>query len=102
MGVRVPGLPAQDSSARKISSHDFWLQKPAGIELVEEAAGTLSSSSWGTYTRIHLFRLIPSELQHQGGSLKGTSSIQGEIEVSGIRTSRGHCPFAEAFSPQSR
>ena len=28
--------PAQGSSARKISSHNFWLQKPAGIELVEE------------------------------------------------------------------
>ena len=41
--LQVP--PAQDSSARKISPHNFWLQKPAGIESVEETAGTPSSSS---------------------------------------------------------
>ena len=30
--------PTQDSSARKISPYNFWLQKPVGIESVEEAA----------------------------------------------------------------
>ena len=83
------GPPAQDSSARKISPHNFWLWKPAGIELVEEAAGAISSSSWGTHTRTHLLRLAPSQLQHWGGSLKETSGIQGETEVSGIGESRG-------------
>ena len=87
MGARNPrptsGCPAQDSSVRKISPHN-WLQKPAGTESVEEAVGALSSYSWGTHTRTHLFRLIPSELQHQGGSLKGTSGIQGGTEVFGI------------------
>ena len=28
----MPGPPAQDSSARKISRHNFWLWKPVGIE----------------------------------------------------------------------
>ena len=30
---------------RKISPHDFWLQKPVAIELLEKTAGALSSSS---------------------------------------------------------
>ena len=71
------------------------MRKPEGIELVEEATGALSSSSWGTHTGIHLFRLTPSELQHQGGSLKVTSGVQEETEVSGIGVSRDHYPFAE-------
>ena len=37
--------PAQDSSARKISPHNFWLQKPVGIESVEEPSGAPNSSS---------------------------------------------------------
>ena len=43
-----PGVPdpyqaclAQDTSARKISPHNFWLQNPAGIESVEEDAGAV-------------------------------------------------------------
>ena len=103
MGVRSSsptlGPPAQGSSARKISPHNFWLQTPAGIESVEEAAGAPSSSSWGTHTQTHLLRLTPSELQHWGGILKGTSGIQGETEVSGIRASRCHYPFAESSAP---
>ena len=41
--LQVP--PAQDSSARKISPHNFWLQNPVGIESVEETSGAPSSSS---------------------------------------------------------
>ena len=62
---------------------------------MEEAAGALSSSSWGTHTRTHLLRLARSELQHQGGSLKGTSGTQGETEVSGTGASRSRGLFAE-------
>ena len=62
----------------------FWLRKPVVIKSEEEAAGALSSSSWGIHTQTHLLRLTPSELQHWGGSLKGTSGMQGENEVSGI------------------
>ena len=40
-----PAPPAQDSSARKISPHNFWLQKSAGIELVEGTSGVPNSSS---------------------------------------------------------
>ena len=39
------GPPAQGSSARKISPHNFWLQKTVGTESMEEAVGALSSSS---------------------------------------------------------
>ena len=104
MGVRsprpIPDPPAQGSSARKISSHNFWLQKTVETEFVEEAAGVLSNSTWGTHTWTHLLRLAPSELQHWGGSLKGTSGIQGETEVSCIGTSRGHFLFTEPSLPQ--
>ena len=36
--------PSQGSSARKISPHNFWLQKPVGIESLEETSGAPSSS----------------------------------------------------------
>ena len=36
---------AQGSSARKVSPHNFWLQKLAGIESVEETSGPPNSSS---------------------------------------------------------
>ena len=45
--------------------------------------------------KVNLFRLTPSEFQHWGSSLKGTSSIQGGAEVSDIKASRGHCPFSK-------
>ena len=41
----IPEALAQGSSARKISPYNFWLQKPVGIELVEETSGAPSSSS---------------------------------------------------------
>ena len=71
----TPGPPAQDSSARKMIPSNFWMQKPVWMEKVEEAAGALSSSSWGTHTCTHLLRLTSPELQHRGGSLKSTSGI---------------------------
>ena len=52
-------------------------------------------------------RFTSSELQHQGSSLKGTSVIQGEIQVTGIKVragdsflldgkvGTGHCLFSE-------
>ena len=89
MGARspslTPGPPAQGSSARKTSPHNFWLQKPAGIETVEESAGAPRSPS----QRTHTHRLTYSDSLSLGSgivgrSLKGTSSIQGKTEVSGI------------------
>ena len=38
------GPPAQGSSARKISPHNFWLQKLVGFESVEETSGAPSCS----------------------------------------------------------
>ena len=86
-------LPDQGSNARKINPHNFWLQKPVEIESVEEAAGVPSSSSWGTYSWTHLFRLTPSELQHWGSSLKGTSGTQGGTEMSRISNFKGTAFF---------
>ena len=44
----------------------------------------------------HLLRLTPSELQQWVSTSKGTSGIEGETEVSGIKTSRGHCPVIKS------
>ena len=43
----TPGPPVQGSSARKISPHNFCLQKPVGVESVgkKKTAGTPRSSS---------------------------------------------------------
>ena len=46
-------------------------------------------------TKTHLLRFTPYELWQQGGGLRGTSSMQGEAEVSGIKVSRCHCPFSK-------
>ena len=50
LGAKSPsptqGPTVQSSSARKISPHNFWLQKPVGIDLVEENSGASSSSSY--------------------------------------------------------
>ena len=35
--------PAQGSSARKVNPHNFWLQKPLGVESVEKTSGAPSS-----------------------------------------------------------
>ena len=69
MEVRSPrptlGPPAQESIGRKISHHNFWLQKPAGIESVEEAAGALSSSlGEPKHGLSYSDSLTSSELQH--------------------------------------
>ena len=87
------GVPAshqipQAQGARKISPHNLWLQKAAGIESVEETSETPSSSSSRTHTQTHLLRLwAPAP----GRWLEGHA--QGEAEVSGIKTSRGHRSF---------
>ena len=57
------------------------------------------SSKWSLLktpqTDSHLLGLTPSEFQHRGSSLKGTSGIEGETEVSGIKASWGHCPLSK-------
>ena len=37
--------PRPQGSRARIDPHNFWLQKPVGIELVEETSGAPSSSS---------------------------------------------------------
>ena len=41
----TPGPSPQGFRVREISPHKFWLQKPAGFELVKETSGAPSSSS---------------------------------------------------------
>ena len=86
--------PAQDSRKCQEDKSPQLLNQQ-GLSCWRRLLEPLSNSSWGTHTQTHLLRLTPSELQHWGGILKGTSGIQGETEVSGIGSSRGHCPFAE-------
>ena len=49
------GVPAHQALQPRVPvpgryvPNNFWLQKPVGIESVEEAAGALSNSSWGTH-----------------------------------------------------
>ena len=75
MGVRSPnpatGPPAQDSSARKISPHNFWLQKTSR-DLV--GGRNFWSLKQFLLKNLHmdLIRLIPPELQHWGSSLNGS------------------------------
>ena len=42
-----------------------------------------------------LLRLTPSELQHRGRSLEGTSGIHGGPEVSGTKTAAGGQHFSQ-------
>ena len=93
MGVKSPRprqvSPAQGSSDRKISPYTFWLQKPVGTQLVEETSGVTSSSPLKVHTWTHILRFTPSELQHWGRSLKGTSGIQKGNEGSGKKVRAG-------------
>ena len=83
----TPCPPAQGSGARKISSHNFWLQNTAGAELVEE---TVESQEVPLEEPTHGLTQIHSlELQHWHSSLKGTSGIQGGTEVSDIQARAG-------------
>ena len=62
--------PAQHSRGRKISPHNFWLQKPTGIESVEETARAPSNFSERTHTQTQLPSLTPSEFHYQGSILR--------------------------------
>lgn len=86
----TPRAPAQDSRIRK-NPYNFWLQKPAGIESVEETARAPTSSSWRTHTQTHL--LSPSELQHQGSSLKGTVVYREKLKCLQSRQAEAIVPL---------
>ena len=47
------------------------------------------------HTGTHLLGLTPSELQHWGSSLKGTSGTQGGTEVTGIKAGAGRQFFSQ-------
>ena len=105
----IPGPTAQGCSARKISCHNYWLQKPAEVESADET--WTHKQFLLKKPHMDLLRLTSSEGQHWGSSLKGTSGIQGETEVSSIKVraggqfspsekgDRGHYSFSEA-SPE--
>ena len=41
----TPGPAVQGSRGRKANPYNFWLQNPAGTEMIEEICGSPSSSS---------------------------------------------------------
>ena len=83
----IPGLSALGTSGNQISPHNFWLQKPAEIELVRETAGAPSLLK---NPHMDLLRFTPSELQHSGSKqLEWHSGIQDKTGVSGIKARTG-------------
>ena len=80
----IPGHPAGGSSARKINPHNFCLQKNSRDWV---SGRNFSRPKQFLFKNPHmdLLSLTPSELQHWGSCLKGTSSIRGGTEVSGIK-----------------
>ena len=89
----TPGPTAQDSSARKVRPHNFWLQKTPGNWVRGRNCWNpkpilLKNLHMDSPTQTHfLWAPVP------GGSVKGASGIQGKAEGSGIKVSRGLCPF---------
>ena len=65
MGARTPsptpGLPIQGSSVRRTSPHNFWLQKPAGIESVEENSGVPTGGTQAVPLKEPIHGLIYSD-----------------------------------------
>ena len=89
----IPVPPDQDSSARKIkvpttSGCKNWKGLGQWKEWLVPQAVPLKEPT-------HRLTYWDSELQHRRSSLKDTNGIQGESEVSGIKASRDHCPFAK-------
>ena len=114
MGVRGPsstsGPPAQGTSARKRNPQNLWLQKPMGLELVKKKLlDSLAVPLKGPM--LNLLRCIPSEVQHWGSYLKGTSDIREELKflaserelgdsfLPDRKVGGGHCAFFEPFPP---
>ena len=88
----MPGSPAQGSSVRKISPHNFWLQKP--LRVVSGRNFWSPTQFLLTHTQTHLLRPTPSELQHWGSSLKGTSGTHRETG-SVWHQGTHHCPSSK-------
>ena len=95
MGARSPRLipdsTAQGSSARKISSHNFWLQQTSR-DLISGRNHLSPKQFVLKNPDMNLLRLTTYELQHWGSSLKGTNDIQGKSEVHGIKARTGGQP----------
>ena len=90
----VPGLPTQGSSARNVSPHNFCCTDQQGLSQWNKLLEPQEVPLKKTHTWTDLLRLTPSGLRHRRGGLRGTSGMLGEAEGSGIKVSRGHCPFS--------
>ena len=84
-----PGFQCQEDKSPQLLTAKTSRGLSLWKKLLEPQAVPLKEPHMG------LLRLSPSELQHQGGSLKGTGGVLGEAEVSDISVSRGRCPFSE-------
>ena len=99
-GVPDPYQALQpSSSAKKIKSPQPLATKISGDWVGErnwlspKQFLLLKNPHMDSHTQTHSLPLISST---GASSLKGTKGIQGENEVSGIKTSRGHYPFSKA------
>ena len=68
---------AHSSRARKISPHNFWLQKPVGMNRCKKLLDPKQFPLKNPCT--DLFRLTRSELQHWGSSLKAPVAHRKEL-----------------------
>ena len=79
---KSPQLLAAKTSGASVSGRNFWSPEQFLLKNPHTDSPTQTHSSG---------------LWHWDGSLRGTSGMQGEAEVSGIKASRGHCSFSESF-----
>ena len=87
--------PSPGSQCQEEKSPNFWLQKPAGTEAVDDRNFWSPKQFPLKNPHTDLLRLMPSELQWWGSKWKGIRDVQGGTEVSGIKASRGHGPFSK-------
>ena len=101
--TRTPWVPPRDSPVRLGDYLGTVIPMFLHPEVLRLYFPVLEPCDWWTrqsHIRVQinwhqqLLRLTPSGLQHQGGGLRGTSGVQGEAEMSGIKVSRGHCPLS--------
>ena len=78
---KSPWILSANTSRDWVSERKFWNPKKFPLKAPQ----------------MNLLRLTPSELQHEGSSLKGTNGIQGETEVSDIEVGVG-----EQLSPTQK
>ena len=73
--------PSPGSQCQEEKSPNFWLQKPAGTEAVEDRNFWSPKQFPLKNPHTDLLRLMPSELQWWGSKWKGIRDVQGGTEL---------------------